>query len=80
MICIAIYYSYQNECKLKKCNKLICNLYDKTGSGSGTRNALLNLISNQSDFDKMYLYAKDPYEAKYHFLITKKRKHRIKAF
>ena len=29
MICIAIYYSYQNECKLKKCNKLICNLHDK---------------------------------------------------
>ena len=55
-------------------------MYDKTGSGSGTRNALLNFISNQSDFDKMYLYAKDPYEAKYHFLITKKRKHRIKAF
>ena len=50
------------------------------GSGSGTRNALFNFISNQSDFDKMYLYTKDPYEAKYHFLITKKRKYRIKAF
>ena len=36
------------------------------GSGSGKTNALLNLISNQPDIDKVYLYAKDPYEAKYH--------------
>ena len=35
------------------------------GSGSGKRNAILNLINNQSDIDKIYLYAKDPYEAKY---------------
>ena len=32
------------------------------GPGSGKRNALLNLINNQSDIDKIYLYAKDPYE------------------
>ena len=31
-------------------------------SGSGKTNALLNLINNQPDIDKMYLYAKDPYE------------------
>ena len=30
------------------------------GSGSGKTNALLNLISNQPDIDKIYLYAKDP--------------------
>ena len=30
------------------------------GSGSGKTNALLNLINNQSDIDKIYLYAKDP--------------------
>ena len=28
-------------------------------------NALLNLINNQPDIDQIYLYAKDPYEAKY---------------
>ena len=42
------------------------------GSGSGKTNALLNLINNQPDIDKIYLYAKDPYEAKYHFLINKR--------
>ena len=41
------------------------------GSGSGKTNALLNLINNQPDIDKMYLYAKDPYEAKYQYLINK---------
>ena len=41
------------------------------GSGSGKTKALLNLINNQSDIDKMYLYAEDPYEAKYQFLINK---------
>ena len=32
-------------------------------------NALLNLINYQPDIDKIYLYAKDPYEAKYQYLI-----------
>ena len=31
------------------------------GSRSGKTNALLNLINNQPDIDKIYLYAKDPY-------------------
>ena len=35
------------------------------GSASGKTNALLNLIHNQPDIDKIYLYAKDPYETKY---------------
>ena len=39
------------------------------GSGSGKTNALLNLIGNQPDIDKIYLYGKDPYEAKYQYLI-----------
>ena len=30
------------------------------GSGSGKTNTLLNLINNQPDIDKIYLYAKDP--------------------
>ena len=42
------------------------------GSGTGKTNALLNLIINQPDIDKIYLYAKDPYEAKYQFLINKR--------
>ena len=40
-------------------------------SGSGKTNALLNLINNQPDIDKIYLYAKDPYESKYQYLINK---------
>ena len=41
------------------------------GSGSGKANVLLNLIENQSDIDKIYLYAKDLYEAKFQYLINK---------
>ena len=44
------------------------------GSGSGKTNALLNLINNQPDIDKIYLYAKDPYEPKYQNLINKRKK------
>ena len=42
------------------------------GSGSGKTNVLLNLIENQTDIDKIYLYAKDPQEAKYEYLINKR--------
>ena len=44
------------------------------GSRSGKMNALLNLINNQPDTDKIYLYAKDPYEAKYQHLINRREK------
>ena len=44
------------------------------GSGSGKTNALLNLINNQPDIVKIYLYAKDPYEKKYQYLINKREK------
>ena len=37
------------------------------GSGSAKTNALLNLIKNQLDIDKIYLYAKDPDETKYQY-------------
>ena len=40
-------------------------------SGSGKTNALLNLIKEQDDIDKIYLYAKDLSEPKYEFLIKK---------
>ena len=42
------------------------------GWGSGKTNVLLNLIEKQPDIDKIYLYAKDPYEAKYQYLINKR--------
>ena len=42
------------------------------GSGSGKTNVLLNLIENQPDSHKIYLYAKDPYECKYQYLIIKR--------
>ena len=41
-------------------------------SGSGKTNLLLNLIENQPDIDKIYLYAKDPYELKCQYLINKR--------
>ena len=41
------------------------------GSGSRKTNALLNVIKEQDDIDKMYLYAKDLSELKYEFLTKK---------
>ena len=41
---------------------------------------MLNLISHQPDNDKIYLYAKDPYEAKDQLLINKRRYADIKHF
>ena len=34
----------------------------------------MNLINNQPDIDKIYLYAKDPYKTKYQYLINKREK------
>ena len=48
--------------------------------GSGKTNALSNSINNQRDIDKIYLYAKDPYEAKYQFLIIKRESTGLKHF
>ena len=50
------------------------------GSGSRKTNTLLNLINNQPDIDKIYLHAKDPYEAKYQFLINKRESKGLKHF
>ena len=50
------------------------------GSGSGKTNVLLNLIEKQPDIEKMYLYAKDPYEAKYQYLINKRESVGINHF
>ena len=40
----------------------------------------MNLINNQSDIDKIYLYAKDPYKAKYQFLINRGASTGLKHF
>ena len=50
------------------------------GSGSRKTNALLNLIENQPDIDKIYLYSKDPHEEKYQYLINIREKVGIDHF
>ena len=50
------------------------------GSGSGKTNALLNLINNQSDIDETNLYANDQFEAKYQYLINKRKKVQLDHF
>ena len=50
------------------------------GSGSEKTNLLLNLIETQQDIDKIYLYAKDAYEAKYQYLINKRESVGINHF
>ena len=50
------------------------------GSGTGKTNALLNLINNQQDIDKIYLHAKDPYEDKCQYLINKRESVGLKHF
>ena len=40
----------------------------------------MNSINSQPDTDKIYLYAKDPYEAKYQFLINKSESTGLKHF
>ena len=48
------------------------------GSGSGKTNTLLNLINEQNDIDKIYLYARDLNEPKYKILIIKCKDAEIK--
>ena len=71
---------YTNENKIELNSKwpyipdLPYTIFTVGGSVSGKTNALLNLIGNQPDIDKIYLYAEDPYEAKYQYLIKKREK------
>ena len=60
--------------------KLSIRILITRGSGSGKTNALLNLINNQPDIDKIYLYAEDLYEAQYQFLINKRESIALKDF
>ena len=48
------------------------------GSGSGKTNTLLNLINEQNDIGKIYLYARDLNEPKYKTLIEKRENAGIK--
>ena len=50
------------------------------GSRSGKTNTLLNLIKEQDNIDKIYLYAKDLSEPKYEFLIKKHKDAGVKHF
>ena len=40
---------------------------------------MLNLINNEPDIDKIYLYAKDPCEAKYQLLIINRKSAGLKC-
>ena len=70
--------NYTNETKTERNSMLPCipnNPYRILiigVFGSQKTNALLNLINNQPDIDKIYLYEKNPYEAKYQYLINKR--------
>ena len=48
------------------------------GSGSGKTNALINIINEQNDIDKIYLNARDLSKPKYEYLIKKHEDARIK--
>ena len=50
------------------------------GSGSVKTNVLFKLINNQPDIDKINLYAKDPFEEKYQYLINKRDKVGLNLF
>ena len=49
-------------------------------SESGKTNSLFNLINQEPDINKIDLYAKDSYEAKYQFLINKRESTELKHF
>ena len=50
------------------------------GSGSGKTNALLNLIDEQNNMGKIYLYTKELSDPNYEYLIKKRKKTGIKHF
>ena len=50
------------------------------GWGFGKTNLFFNLISHQADIDKIYLYAKNPYEGKYQLLVNKRKSTDLKRW
>ena len=55
---------------MKNCHTFLIIL---TESGSGKTNALIKLINEQRDIDKIYLYTRDLSKPKYQFLIKKRK-------
>ena len=71
-------FDYITKQDIKECNPDCWQIPDHSyrisivgGCGSGQTNAMLNIISQQLDIDKIYLYAKGPYEGKYQLIINK---------
>ena len=70
--------NYTNENKIQHNKNWLyipdhpCRILIIGGSGSAKTNLLLHLIENQPDIDKIYSFAKDPYESKYQCLINKR--------
>ena len=77
-------HSIANENNKKHNEKLPCipdhpyRILIFGGSGSGKANTLLNLINEQNNIDKIYLYTKDLSEPKYEYLIKKREDAGIK--
>ena len=65
-------YVNENKTEQKNWPLLLIRILIIGGSGSGKTNVLLNLTKNQPGIDKIYLCTKDPYEAKYQYLINKR--------
>ena len=67
------FHNCANENKIEHKSKWLCipnhpyRILIIGSSGSGKTNALLKLINNQLDIDKIYLYVKDLYEARYQY-------------
>ena len=62
-------YANENKTKFKVAiySRSSIQNTNNRGCGSGKTNTLLNLINNQPNIDKIYLYSKDPYEANINF-------------
>ena len=61
----------QNQIWTQSCNNPYRILIIES-SGSGKANSLFNLLNEEPDIDKIYLYAKNLFDAKYQFLINKR--------
>ena len=67
---------------MKNGHRIICIIPDHPyritiigGSGSGKTNALINLINEENDIDKIYLYSRDLSEPKYEYLMKNAKMH-----
>ena len=58
--------------------ELHCRILIIGGCGSSKTSALFDLINDELDSDKIYLYAKDSFEAKHQLFINKRESTRLK--